>query len=195
MTEPARTRHAEAAADSQFMERWSPRAFSSEPIAPETLQALFEAARWAPSCFNEQPWLFLYASSEEDRALFLSCLVEFNRKWAGHAPVLAFVLAKKSFAKNGEPNRWAPFDAGAAWVSLALQAGKSGLFAHAMAGFDEDLAHEVLKVPKDEYDIMAAVAIGRYGDPDALPPDMRKTEAPNGRKPLAEVALPGIFRR
>jgi nitroreductase len=194
MAEPASTRIAEAAADPQFMERWSPRAFSSEPIAPGTLRALFEAARWAPSCFNEQPWLFLYASSEEDRALFLSCLVEFNRKWAGRAPVLAFVLAKKRFAKTGEPNRWAPFDAGAAWVSLALQARKSGLFAHAMAGFDEALAHEVLKVPKDEYDIMAAVAIGHYGDPEQLPPEMKKTEAPNGRKPLSDVSVEGVFR-
>ena len=195
MTEPASTRQAEAPADPQFMDRWSPRAFSSEPIAAETLRVLFEAARWAPSCFNEQPWLFLYATSEEDRALFLSCLVEFNRKWAGHAPVLAFVLAKKRFAKTGEPNRWAPFDAGAAWVSLALQARKLGLYTHAMAGFDEDLAHGVLKVPRDEYDIMAAIAIGRHGDPEQLPPEMRKSEAPNGRKPLTEVALQGVFPR
>ena len=157
------------------------------------MASLFEAARWAPSCFNEQPWLFLYATTPEHRAVFLSCLVEFNQLWARNAPVLAFVLAKKSFAKNGEPNRWAAFDAGAAWMSLALQAHKSGLFTHAMAGFDEDKAYEVLQVPRDRYDILAAIAIGGYGDPESLSPAMRTSEAPNDRKPLAEVALQGVL--
>jgi len=191
MKEPGNERQLQADAHREFIERWSPRAFSPEHIPDTTLAALFEAARWAPSCFNEQPWLFLYAVSEEDRALFLSCLVEFNQKWAGKAPVLAFVLARKRFAKNDKPNRWAPFDAGAAWMSLALQARKLGLYTHGMAGFDEDRAFEVLKVPRDQYDIMAAVAIGKYGDPDALPPEIRKSEAPNDRKPLSEVAVRG----
>jgi nitroreductase len=193
--EPENTRRAQAPADPQFMDRWSPRALASEPIAPEDLASLFEAARWAPSCFNEQPWLFLYAVTPEDHALFLSCLVEFNQRWAGRAPVLMFVLAKKRFTLNGEPNRWAAFDAGAAWVSLALQARKLGLFAHAMAGFDGERAHEVLRVPRDDYDILAAVAVGKYGDPGHLPPDMGKSEFPNGRKPLSEVALEGTLPR
>ena len=191
--EPENTRRAQAPADPQFMGRWSPRAFSPEPIAPEALASLFEAARWAPSCFNEQPWLFLYAVTPQDRALFLSCLVEFNQRWAGEAPVLVFVLAKKRFAKNGEPNRWAAFDAGAAWVSLALQARKLGLYAHAMAGFDGERAHEVLRVAKGDHDILAAVAVGKYGDPGRLPPDMKKSESPNGRKPLSEVAVEGAL--
>lgn len=191
MREPENKRQLQADAHREFIERWSPRAFSSEHIPGPTLAALFEAARWAPSCFNEQPWLFLYATSEEDRALFLSCLVESNRKWASKAPVLAFVLAKKHFAKTGGPNRWAPFDAGAAWMSLALQARKLGLYTHGMGGFDEDRAFEVLKVPRDLYDIMAAIAIGKYGDPDSLPPEMQKGEEPNDRKPLNEVARRG----
>ncbi len=195
MAEPENRREPEAEVHQEFWGRWSPRAFSPEPIPEKILAALFEAARWAPSCYNDQPWLFLYARSPQDRALFLSCLVEFNRAWAGKAPVLAFVLARKTFEHNGEPNRWAPFDAGAAWMSLALQARKAGLYTHAMAGFDEDRAYEVLKVPREEYDIMAALAIGAYGDPETLPPGVRKTEAPNGRKPLGEVAREGAFTK
>lgn len=193
MTEPTNTRIAGAPADRQFMDRWSPRAFSGEPLREGTLATLFEAARWSPSCFNEQPWIFLYAESPLDHALFASCLVEFNQKWAAKAPVLAFVLAKKRFAKTGEPNRWAAFDAGAAWMSLALQARKIGLYTHAMAGFDEEKAYEALRVPREEYDILAAVAIGRHGDPEDLPPEMRKNEAPSGRKPPSEVAHEGPF--
>ena len=158
-----------------------------------TLETLFEAARWAPSCFNEQPWLFLYAESPIDHALFASCLVEFNQRWAAKAPVLAFVLAKKRFDKTGEANRWASFDAGAAWMSLALQARKVGLYTHAMGGFDEEKAYKVLRVPKEEYDILAAVAIGRHGDPEDLPSEMRGGETPSDRKPLGEVARPGPF--
>jgi nitroreductase len=194
MAETKSARKAQAPADPQFIERWSPRAFSPEPLPAETLATLFEAARWAPSCFNEQPWLFLYATTPEDKAPFLSCLVEFNRIWAGKAPVLAFVLAKRSFAKNGNPNRWAPFDAGAAWMSLALQAHGLGLCTHAMAGFDEDRVYEVLQVPRDKYEVMAAIAIGKRGDPDGLPAEVLKDEAPNERKALGQVAWEGVFR-
>lgn len=195
MRAPENRRKLQADADREFVERWSPRAFSPEPLPNATLAALFEAARWAPSCFNEQPWLFLYATTEEDRALFLSCLVESNRRWASNAPVVGFVLAKRWFARTGGPNRWAPFDAGAAWMSLALQAHKLGLYTHAMGGFDVDRTHEALEIPQDDYEVMAALVIGKYGDPDALPPDIRKSEAPNDRKPLGEVAREGRFGR
>ncbi len=194
MREPENRRELQADAHREFIERWSPRAFSREPVPEASLAALFEAARWAPSCFNEQPWLFLYATTQKDRDLFLSCLVESNRRWAANAPVVAFVLAKKRFAKTGEPNRWAPFDAGAAWMSLALQARKLGLHTHAMGGFDVDRTYDALGIPREDYDVMAALVVGRYGDPEALPPAVRRSEAPNGRKPLGEVAQEGPFR-
>jgi nitroreductase len=177
----------EAEVDSMFVDRWSPRAFLPDPIPEHQVKSLFEAARWAPSCFNEQPWLFMYATTAEDRNRFASALVEKNRVWASKAPMLLFVLAKRNFAQSGKPNRYAPFDAGAAWMSFALQARKLGLYAHGMAGFDINKAYEVLGVSKEEYDVMAAVAVGKKGDPQQLPLQAREMEAPNGRKPLSEV--------
>lgn len=177
--------------DSQFTDRWSPRAFRSDPLSEEQLASLFEAARWAPSCFNEQPWLFLYATGPSDRERFLTALVEKNRLWACRAPLLMFVLARRNFAYNGQPNRHAPFDAGAAWVSLALQARKLGLYAHAMAGFSRGKAYQILNIDENEFDIMAAVAVGYRSEPDGLPEEMREGESPNARKPSAEVARQG----
>jgi nitroreductase len=105
------------------------------------------------------------------------------------APLLIFVTARKTFSKNAKPNRHAPFDAGAAWMSLALQARKLGLHAHAMAGFDRENAHDILGLPEEEFDIIAAVAVGRRVEPDKLPEDLAAGEAPNDRKPLSEVAF------
>ena len=174
--------------DAMFLDRWSPRALSPEPIPEHQRAALFEAARWAPSCYNEQPWLFLYATSTEDRQRFASALLEQNRAWAGRAPLLIFLATRRHFASNGKPNRHAGFDAGATWMALALQARKLGLHAHAMAGFDQDKAHEVLGLPKNQYEIMAAIAVGRRADPAMLPEDLRQFEQPNDRKPPGEVA-------
>jgi nitroreductase len=179
--------------DPMFTDRWSPRSFAPEPLSDEELQSLFEAARWAPSCYNEQPWLFIYAVSEGDRQRFATALVEQNRLWARRAPVLLFVVARLEFARNGKANRHGIFDAGAAWMSLALQARKRGLYAHAMAGFSVERAHEVLAVPRQGYEIMAAVAIGRRDDPALLPAPVAANEAPNGRRPLVDVAFAGRF--
>jgi nitroreductase len=176
-----------------FLDRWSPRAFVDEPIAEHQVQSLFEAARWAPSCYNEQPWLFIYAVGREDRERFATALVVKNRLWATRAPLLIFVLARRNFAATGKPDRHAAFDAGAAWMSLALQARKLGLHAHAMAGFDQGKAYEILGVPREEFEVMAAVAVGRRGDESQLPDDLAAKEAPNTRKPLAEVALQGRY--
>ncbi|MBN1825226.1 MAG: nitroreductase family protein [Candidatus Eisenbacteria bacterium] len=192
MIEPApNPRRAEAEVDPQFTDRWSPRSFRPDPIPEEAVRSLFEAARWAPSSMNEQPWLFLYAVSDEERARFLEPLVEGNRIWAKRAPLLLYVLVRRAFEKNGKPNRTAPFDAGSAWMSLALQARKMGLYAHGMAGFDRQKAHEALGAPEEEYEVIAAVAVGRKGDPAALPENLAKRESPSGRKPLAEVARRG----
>ena len=179
----------EADVDPLFPDRWSPRSFLPDPIPESQVKSLFEAARWAPSCNNEQPWLFIYATSRENREKFISALVEQNRVWASKAPLLAFVISRKSFSKSGNPNRHAPFDAGAAWVSLALQARKLGLYAHAMAGFNRERAYEILDVPEDTYDIMAAIAIGKKGHSTSLPENLAARESPNKRKPLSEVAF------
>lgn len=181
----------EVEVDGIFVDRWSPRAFDSTPLSDDQVQALFEAARWAPSCFNDQPWLFRYALSEEERARFLPALVEKNRQWAQHAPLLLFVLARKQFSANGNSNRHAAFDAGAAWMSLALQARRLGLYAHGMAGFSVEKALEILKVDPEEYEVMAAVAVGRRDGSEMLSEDMAKVEHPNTRKPLSEVAHRG----
>ncbi len=183
----------EVEVNGMFLDRWSPRAFLADPLSQEQLKSLFEAARWAPSCYNEQPWLFLYAVTSEDRERFASVLVEKNQLWASKAPLLMFVLARRDFSKTGKPNRHAVFDAGSAWMSLALQARKLGLYAHAMAGFHQEKAYEVLGVPKEAYHVMAAIAVGRRGDPSQLPEDLAEREFPSPRRPLAEVAFEGYF--
>jgi nitroreductase len=179
--------------DSMFTDRWSPRAFDKAPLTDEQVTSLFEAARWSPSCFNEQPWLFMYARSEEDRTRYLTALVEGNQSWARNAPLLIFVLCRRVFAFNGKENRHASFDAGAAWMALALQARKLGLHAHAMAGFSRDKAYEALQVPAEEYDIMAAIAVGRRTSPDILPEAVARNDRPSDRKPLEEVMREGVF--
>jgi nitroreductase len=183
----------EVEVDAMFLDRWSPRAFSSEPVGEQELAALFEAARWAPSCYNEQPWLFLYGRGGDDLERFRSLLVEGNRTWAESAPVLGVVFAKRHFDRNGKPNRHFAFDTGAAWMSLALQARKLGLYTHAMGGFDEDRSYEVLGVPKQKYEAMVAIAIGRRADAARLPDQLARMENPSDRKPLTEIAVEGRF--
>ena len=190
MSKPdANPRAPETEVDSMFIDRWSPRAFLPDPIPEYQIKTLFEAARWAPSSFNEQPWLFLYATEPEKRKVLVSLLLEKNQRWAESVPLLMFVIARRKFAKGGTENRHAKFDAGAAWMSLALQARKLGLYAHAMAGFHLEKSYEVLGVPKDSYEVIAAIAVGRLGDSSGLPDDLLQMEMPKGRKPLAEVAF------
>jgi nitroreductase len=186
-------RNAEAKVDDQFLDRWSPRAYSSKPVPEELLQSLFEAARWAPSCYNDQPWLFLYAREEKELEYYRPLLADGNRVWTDTVPVLMFLLSRKQFAHNNKPNNWAVFDAGAAWMSLALQARKLGLYAHGMAGFHKDKVYEVLQVPEQAYEVVCAIAVGYYGDPSQLPEDVREREKPSGRKPLSEVSKEGKF--
>jgi nitroreductase len=132
--------------------------------------------------------LFVYATDSDERQKLASCLVAKNQLWAGRVPLLMFILARRNFQKTGTENRHAPFDAGAAWMALALQARKLGLYAHAMAGFNLEKAHEVLGASKDEYLVMAAIAVGRKTEDSGLPDDLRAIESPNNRKPHAEVA-------
>jgi len=183
----------EVEVDSMFYDRWSPRAFCNDPIPDHQLQGLFEAARWSPSCYNEQPWLFVYATSREERKRFVSALMAQNQLWAQHAPILIFCFTRKVFKKTGKANRHAPFDAGAAWMALALQARKLGLYAHAMAGFSRQKAFEVTGVLPQEYEAMAAIAVGRRGDVSILPEDFAAMESPNKRKPLGDMVYEGRF--
>jgi len=179
--------------DEIFYKRWSPRAFLDEKVDRETLLTLFEAAKWTPSAYNEQPWMYLYATKEDDLEIFRSILVEQNQVWANKAPVLAFVFAKRNFELNGKPNNWAVFDTGASWMALALQAARLGLITHGMAGFDENAAYEKLNVNPDEYKAVAAIAIGYMGDKSELAPELQEREELSNRKPLAEVAHEGAF--
>ena len=193
---PSNSRTPDWDVDSMFIDRWSPRGFASEPLTEREVHTLFEAARWAPSCYNEQPWRFVYATEPQDRARLAACLVAKNQAWAGRAPLLMFLLARRNFAKTGKENRHAPHDAGAAWMALALQARKFGLYAHAMAGFNLDKAYETLGVSREEYLVMTAIAVGRLGDASGLPEDLRAMEAPEhpqtprgGRDPVLDPAM------
>lgn len=173
--------------------RWSPRAFSGQPISHEILRSLFEAARWAPSSNNEQPWAFLVATKEdrEAHARMLSTLVEFNQSWAKHAPVLAIAISELAFARNAHPNRNAFYDTGAAVANLSAEATARGLFVHQMAGFDPQKAIELFQIPKG-WEPIAAFVIGYPGDPQSLPETLRERElAPRSRKPLTEFVMSG----
>jgi nitroreductase len=174
-------------------ERWSPRAFSEKAVSPEILQSLFEAARWAPSSNNEQPWAFLVGTRGDGNTFrkILGTLVEFNQTWAKHAPVLAIAVSELAFAKNGHSNRNASYDTGAAVSQLTTEATSRGLFVHQMAGFDPHKGAETFAVPNG-WEPIAAFAIGYAGDPQTLPESLRERElAPQTRKPLHEFVMSG----
>ncbi|MGB2592998.1 MAG: nitroreductase family protein [Candidatus Acidiferrum sp.] len=173
--------------------RWSPRAFSNKQVEREVLASLFEAARWAPSSFNEQPWAYLVATKDdsENFSKALSVLVDFNAGWAKEAPVLMFAVAHLNFYSNGTPNRNAFYDIGAATALLSVEATARGLGVHQMAGFDPAKAKKVFEIPAD-WETIAAIAIGYPGEPDSLPEKLRDREAaPRLRKPLSEFVMSG----
>jgi len=173
--------------------RWSPRAFSDKPLEPVILASLFEAARWAPSSSNEQPWAYLVATKDnpEDFAKMVSVLVEFNADWAKNAPVLALAVSHLKFQSNGNPNRNAFYDTGAATILFSLEATARGLYVHQMAGFDPAKAKHVFEIPAD-WEPIAAFAIGYPGDPNALSQKLQDREvAPRTRKPLSEFVMSG----
>ncbi len=174
-----------------ILQRWSPRSFSDRDVSPADLKTIFEAARWAASSYNEQPWRFLVGTREsETYKKIFSSLTEFNQMWARTAPVLILGVAKTTFTQNGSPNRVALYDLGAAGATMCYQAAALGLFTHQMAGFDPDLARKIFGVP-DDYIFGAAIAIGYQGDPAALPNQqmLAQETAPRQRKPLSEFVL------
>jgi nitroreductase len=175
--------------------RWSPRAFLDSPVEPDKILSLFEAARWAASGSNEQPWAFLVATRDdrENYAAMLAVLVEFNRGWADKAPVLILTLAHTQFEKDGRPNRHGPYDLGQAAANLALQATALGLEAHQMAGFNVQAARESFHVP-DGWEPMSVIALGYPGNADSLPEKLREREmSQRTRKPLESFVFSGSW--
>jgi nitroreductase len=178
-----------------FLERWSPRAFTGEAIERPVLMTIFEAARWAPSSYNSQPWRFVYALRDTPAwETFLGLLVPGNQAWAKQAAVLIVTASKTTMAPRGTemPSYSHSFDAGAAWQNLALQATQLGWHAHGMVGLDMPRAAAELGVP-DGYRVEMAIAIGRLGDKSTLPEAYQAMEAPNGRDPVASFAFEGKF--
>lgn len=189
MEKPAITEHA---VHDLVRRRWSPCAFADRPVDRETILSLFEAARWAASCYNDQPWYYVFAvrpTADFDR--LASCLVEGNRPWATLAPVLALSVARRCFHHNGKPNAHAWHDVGQASAHLALQATALGLAVHQMGGFDAAKAREVLGIP-DTHEPVAMIAIGYIGDAGALPQPYRDREtAPRTRKSVRDFVFAG----
>ena len=184
--------------DPLFLERWSPRAFDGSQMPEQDLLTIFEAARWAPSAFNSQPWHFLYARrGDPDWQRFLSLLIPWNQGWAHSASVLVYIVSDTlplTDKATGEPapSTTHSFDTGAAWACLALQATRMGYFAHGMSGIQYELARAELALP-ERYRLDAACVIGRIGDPAQLEEKLRAREVPSGRKPLAEFVHAGCF--
>ncbi|HJZ64463.1 MAG TPA: nitroreductase family protein [Candidatus Acidoferrum sp.] len=188
-----KTAPVEYAVQDLIKNRWSPRAFSDKPVSSEVLRSLFEAARWAPSSNNEQPWAYIVATKDdpENFEKSLGALIEFNANWAKHAPVLVIAVAELAFAKNNAPNRNAQYDVGAASMQLSLEATARGLVVHQMAGFDPETAKEAYDIPQG-WDPIAAMAIGYPGDASSLPePYQTREKAPRSRKPIREFVMSG----
>jgi nitroreductase len=171
--------------------RWSPRAFAERPVEPEKIQGVLEAARWASSCFNEQPWVFIIATADQpaEHKKLLGCLVEGNQVWAKRAPLLIITVAKQHFDHNGQPNRHAFHDVGLAVGNLVVQATAMDLFVHQMAGILPDTIRTSFSVPSG-YEPVTGLAIGYSGDPKALPPEVRDQEhVARSRKTLQEFVF------
>jgi nitroreductase len=176
-------------------QRWSPRAFSERPVEPEKLISVMEAARWAASSANEQPWAFLVATSDDPKnyEAVAGVLVDSNRTWAEKAPVLILAFALTQFAKNGNPNRYAFHDVGQAVANLSLQATALGLTVHQMAGFNAEAARERFAVPAD-WQPVSVIALGYPGDPESLAEKLREREiAERQRKPLDAFVFSGLW--
>jgi nitroreductase len=175
--------------------RFSPYAFSSRPVEAEKLHKLFQAARSAPSSYNEQPWRFVVAARQDPEAFerLLETLMERNRQWARHAPVLILSVAKLDFTHNGQPNRHALYDVGQAAAYLTLQATELGLYVHQMAGFDAEKARQLLEIPEG-YEPAAMMAVGYLGDPESVQePPRQPARPPRARKPLDALAFEGSW--
>lgn len=186
------SRQADFPIDELFLRRWSPRAMSGEPVSEDALRRLLEAARWAPSSGNGQPWRFIYAlGGTPDFERFFNLLADGNKPWCGRAGAL-LVLVSRKVRDNGQPARTHSMDSGAAWMSFALQGTLQGLVVHGMEGFDYDRARTELAVPED-HDVEMMIAVGHPGPVAELPERYRGREVPSTRRPMAELSFAGRF--
>lgn len=194
----ANTRQAEHPVAEFFPARWSPRAFTNEAMSEQELLTILEAARWAPSAFNAQPWRFVY-TLRGDAAwdAVLGALLPFNQSWAKEAAALVVVASQTQMVPPGKTeavdNGTHAFDAGAAWGYLALQAHISGFATHGMAGFDKQVMAKAINLPEG-YVLHAVVAVGKQGDASALPEALQAREVPSPRQPVSAIALHGEFK-
>ena len=178
-----------------ILNRWSPRAMTGKDLDNEEIMSLFEAARWAPSSYNNQPWRFIYAKrNTEHWERMFGLLAEGNKSWAKNSAVLVVVISRKNFEFNEKPARTHQFDAGSAWENLALEAFSRGLVAHGMQGFDYDKARIDLIIP-DDFEVMAMIAIGKKGPREGLPPELQEKEKLTDRKPLKDIIMEGLYRK
>lgn len=177
--------------------RWSGRAFDAgKPVSREQILSLLEAARWAPSCYGDEPWRFIVWDKNSDAASWreaFACLGEFNQQWVKNAPVLVLATAGGAFHHNGKPNRWGRYDTGAAAENLCLQAAAQGLMAHQMGGFDTEKTRQSFNIPL-EYECMAMIAVGHPASADVLEGDLKTRELSERlRSPLEERFFEGAW--
>lgn len=176
-----------------ILKRWSPRAMTGEAISKDQLFSLFEAARWAPSCYNNQPWIFIYGMKGTPEWETLHKLqVPFNQEWTVKSSALVLVVSKNNFYHNNKPAVTHSFDTGAAWMALALEGSEQGLVVHGMQGFDYEAAKKKLQIP-DDYTVEAMIAIGKPAPKETLSPELQKKEVPSSRKPITEFVMEGVF--
>ena len=174
--------------------RWSPRAMTGESLSDEELYPLFEAARWAPSSYNNQPWRFIIArrEDEDDFKKLYELMIEFNQSWTKDAAALVVVVSNTKMEYNGKENPTHSFDTGSAWENLAIEGARRGLVVHGMSGFDFDQAKKDLNVP-DEYTVQMMFAVGKLAPKDNLPEEMQQNESPSNRRPLKEIIFKAEF--
>ncbi len=179
--------------------RWSPRAYdANKAVSQKQIISLLEAARWAPSCFGDEPWRFIVWDKNQDAAAWekaFDCIVPGNQTWAKDAPVLILICADTLFSHNQKPNRWANYDTGAAAVSLCLQATSMGLVTHQMGGFDGEKTRAAFGIP-EQIEMMSMLAVGYAADADTLSDELKERElAPRKRRPLGELFYDGVWNQ
>jgi len=178
-----------------LLNRWSPRSMTGEEMTDAELFALFEAARWAPSSYNNQPWRLIYAKrNTPEWSVLFDLMVPFNQSWTKNAAALLVFVSKNNFDHNGKPCCTHSFDTGAAWMSLALEGSSRGYVVHGMQGFDYEKARKNLNIPED-HTVEAMAAIGKRAPKENLPEDLRKKEEPSLRRPMEEIVFQGKLQK